>query len=132
MATQARARPAAGIGAGLGQTPHEFDDIYEVQVGDLEDRNDDAAIETFDEIYSAGISAISRVHARRGDRPRCSTGSSRSSPNYGYSISTTMTGWTTSWVVSHGAAIRLVAAVLAGVDGLFAVDHHLTMPRPWC
>ena len=28
-------------------------------------------------------------------------------------------------VVSHGAAIRLVAAVLAGVDGLFALDHHL-------
>ena len=28
-------------------------------------------------------------------------------------------------LVSHGAAIRLVAAVLAGVDGSFALDHHL-------
>ena len=28
-------------------------------------------------------------------------------------------------VVSHGAAIRLVSAVLAGVDGSFALDHHL-------
>ena len=28
-------------------------------------------------------------------------------------------------VVSHGAAIRLVASVLAGVDGAFALDHHL-------
>jgi probable phosphoglycerate mutase len=28
-------------------------------------------------------------------------------------------------VVSHGAAIRLVAATLAGVDGSFALDHHL-------
>ncbi|MGV8872499.1 MAG: histidine phosphatase family protein [Rhodococcus sp. (in: high G+C Gram-positive bacteria)] len=28
-------------------------------------------------------------------------------------------------VVSHGAAIRLVAAVLAGVDGTFAADNHL-------
>ena len=28
-------------------------------------------------------------------------------------------------VVSHGAAIRLVSAVLAGVDGSFAIDHHL-------
>ena len=28
-------------------------------------------------------------------------------------------------VVSHGAAIRLVAAMLAGVDGSFALDHHL-------
>jgi probable phosphoglycerate mutase len=28
-------------------------------------------------------------------------------------------------VVSHGAAIRLVSAVLAGVDSSFALDHHL-------
>jgi probable phosphoglycerate mutase len=28
-------------------------------------------------------------------------------------------------VVSHGAAIRLVSGVLAGVDGSFALDHHL-------
>ena len=28
-------------------------------------------------------------------------------------------------VVSHGAAIRLAAATLAGVDGSFALDHHL-------
>jgi broad specificity phosphatase PhoE len=28
-------------------------------------------------------------------------------------------------IVSHGAAIRLASAVLAGVDGSFALDHHL-------
>ena len=28
-------------------------------------------------------------------------------------------------VVSHGAAIRLVSAVLAGVESSFALDHHL-------
>jgi probable phosphoglycerate mutase len=28
-------------------------------------------------------------------------------------------------VVSHGAAIRLVAATLGGVDGGFALEHHL-------
>ncbi|MBJ7351731.1 MAG: histidine phosphatase family protein, partial [Rhodococcus sp.] len=28
-------------------------------------------------------------------------------------------------VVSHGAAIRLVAAALTGVDGTFAADNHL-------
>ncbi|WP_139805824.1 histidine phosphatase family protein, partial [Mycobacterium avium] len=28
-------------------------------------------------------------------------------------------------VVSHGAAIRLAAAVLAGVEADFALDHHL-------
>ena len=34
--------------------------------------------------------------------------------------------WTSDIVVvSHGAAIRLTAAVLAGVDSSFALDHHL-------
>ena len=34
--------------------------------------------------------------------------------------------WTSDVVVvSHGAAIRLTAAVLAGVDSSFALDHHL-------
>ena len=28
-------------------------------------------------------------------------------------------------VVSHGAAIRLVSAVLASVDGRFVIDHHI-------
>ena len=28
-------------------------------------------------------------------------------------------------IVSHGAAIRLASAVLAGVDGNFALDHHI-------
>ena len=28
-------------------------------------------------------------------------------------------------VVSHGAAIRLVGRVLGGVDGSFALEHHL-------
>jgi broad specificity phosphatase PhoE len=28
-------------------------------------------------------------------------------------------------IVSHGAAIRLAAATLAGVDGTFVVEHHL-------
>jgi probable phosphoglycerate mutase len=28
-------------------------------------------------------------------------------------------------VVSHGAAIRLAAATLAGVDGSFVVEHHI-------
>jgi len=32
-------------------------------------------------------------------------------------------------VGSHGAAIRLVSAVLAGVDSGFALDHHLAAPR---
>ena len=35
-------------------------------------------------------------------------------------------------VVSHGAAIRLVSAVLAGVDGSFALDHHLANAESRC
>ena len=36
---------AAEIGDELGLEPHEFEGIHEVQVGELEDRSDDAAIE---------------------------------------------------------------------------------------
>ena len=42
---------AVEIGAELGVDTHEFEGIHEVQVGDLEDRNDDAAIEEFNAIY---------------------------------------------------------------------------------
>ena len=42
---------AAEIGDELGLRPHEFEGIHEVQVGELEDRNDDAAIEEFNTIY---------------------------------------------------------------------------------
>jgi broad specificity phosphatase PhoE len=125
VATRAR-ETAAGIGAGLGLTPHEFDDIYEVQVGDLEDRNDDAAIEQFDEIYKRW---------QLGD-----LGASMPGGESGTQVLNRIVPVLTKlriqhlddhdWlddivVVSHGAAIRLVAAVLAGVDGLFAMDHHL-------
>ena len=43
VATRAR-QTAAGIGGQLALAPRELDDIYEVQVGDLEDRNDRRAV----------------------------------------------------------------------------------------
>ncbi|RDH77404.1 histidine phosphatase family protein [Mycolicibacterium moriokaense] len=117
---------AAEIGAELQLDTQQLDGIHEVQVGDLEDRNDDAAIEQFNGIYQrwhegeldiampAGESAtqvlaryvpvITQLRMRYLD-----------DDTWGGDIV----------VVSHGAAIRLVAATLAGVDGSFALDHHL-------
>ena len=59
--------------------PHEFEGIHEVQVGDLEDRNDDAAIEEFNTIYQRWHEGdLDAAHARRRDRPRrCWTATSR-------------------------------------------------------
>ena len=51
------------------------------------------------------------------------------SRNCGCATSTTTRGTGDIVVVSHGAAIRLVSAVLAGVDGSFALDHHLGQRR---
>lgn len=122
-----RARQTAGeIGTELGVTTHELDGIHEVQVGELENRNDDAAIEEFERIYR-------RWHEGELDLalPGGETGTEvldRYVP-----VLTELRlrylddhDWTRDIVVvSHGAAIRLVGAVLGGVDGNFALDHHL-------
>jgi probable phosphoglycerate mutase len=122
-----RARQTAGeIGTELTVTPYEFDGIHEVQVGDLENRNDDAAIDEFGRIYQ-------RWHHGELDiaLPGGETGNEvleRYLP-----VLTELRlrylddhQWTRDIVVvSHGAAIRLVGAVLGGVDGNFALDHHL-------
>jgi probable phosphoglycerate mutase len=42
------AQTAEAISAELGLDTHEFEGIHEVQVGDLEDRNDDDAIASFE------------------------------------------------------------------------------------
>ncbi|HEY6575187.1 MAG TPA: histidine phosphatase family protein, partial [Mycobacterium sp.] len=42
---------AADIGGRLGLTPHRLEGIHEVQVGELENRNDEAAIEQFNATY---------------------------------------------------------------------------------
>jgi broad specificity phosphatase PhoE len=111
----------------LGLNTHELLGIHEVQVGALEDRNDDEAIKEFETIYQrwhegdlaasmpGGESAeqvlerylpvINALRLRHLD----------DDSSHGDIV-----------VVSHGAAIRLVAAVLAGVDSSFALDHHLS------
>jgi broad specificity phosphatase PhoE len=120
------AQTAAEIADELGFNTVEYDGIHEVQVGDLENRNDDAAIEEFNTIYQ-------RWHEGDLDLPLPGgeTGGQvldrylpvlthirlrylEDAERHGDIV-----------VVSHGAAIRLAAAVLAGVDGSFALDHHL-------
>jgi broad specificity phosphatase PhoE len=120
------AETAAVIGEEAGLQPVEVEGIHEVQVGDLEMRGDDEAVETFNKIYE-------RWHLGELDAsmPSGETGRGvleRYAPVLGdlrmrYLDDDDWTGDIV--VVSHGAAIRLVAAVLAGVDGSFVVEHHL-------
>ncbi len=114
------------IGAELGLATLEFDGIHEVQVGDLENRNDDEAIEEFNTIYQ-------RWH--EGDRDVSMPGGETASQVLDRVVPVLTRlrmrrlddrRWTGDIVVvSHGAAIRLTSAVLAGVDGSFALEHHL-------
>lgn len=117
---------AAEIGGELNLDPHELDGIQEVQVGELEDRNDDAAVEQFTGVYK-------RWHEGELDL-RMPGGESATQVLARYVPVITQLRMRylddDAWhkdivVVSHGAAIRLVAATLAGVDGSFALDHHL-------
>lgn len=117
---------AAEIGDQLGVDTHEFDGIHEVQVGELEDRNDDKAIEEFNTIYQ-------RWHEGNFDLPLPGGETAAQVLDRYVPVVTQLRlrylddhEWTDDIVmVSHGAAIRLAAATLAGVDGSFALDHHL-------
>ena len=117
---------AAAIAAALDVTATEIDGLHEVQVGELEGRSDDEAVAEFDAVYhrwhygeldvglpggeSANdvldryVPALTELRVRYLDDQQWS----------GDIV-----------VVSHGAAIRLVAAVLAGVEANFALDNHL-------
>jgi probable phosphoglycerate mutase len=117
---------AAIIGAALGVPAHEVVGIHEAQVGELEDRNDDEAVAAFNAIYE-------RWHHGELDvpLPGGETGNDvldRYVPvltdlRMRYLDDDDFTG--DIIVVSHGAAIRLASAVLAGVDANFALDNHL-------
>jgi broad specificity phosphatase PhoE len=125
VATRA-AQTAAEIAAELHLPAQEFAGIHEVQVGDLENRNDDDAVEEFNAIYQ-------RWHAGELDLAMPGGETAREVLDRYVPVVTDLRmryldndDWTTDIVVvSHGAAIRLVAAMLAGVDASFALDHHL-------
>lgn len=125
VATRAR-QTAVEMGTEFRVVTHEYHGLHEVQVGDLENRNDEEAVEEFNRIYrhwhegdldialpggEAGIDVLDRYVPVLTDlRVRYLDNGD----------------WTGDIViVSHGAAIRLVAKVLAGVEGVFALEHHL-------
>ncbi len=120
------AQTAAEIGAELSTGAIEVGGIHEVQAGDLEDRTDDEAIAAFNTVYQrwhqgdldvampggeSGREVLDRYLPVVGDLRRRFLDDEH---------------WTQDVVVvSHGAAIRLAAAVLAGVEPSFVLDHHL-------
>jgi probable phosphoglycerate mutase len=120
------AQTAEEISAELGLDAHEFEGIHEVQVGDLEDRTDDDAIAEFEAIYQKWHEGDLNVPMPGGE-----TGN-EVLDRYVPVLTQLRLRYLDddAWhgdivVVSHGAAIRLVSAVLAGVESSFALDHHL-------
>ncbi|WP_396904939.1 histidine phosphatase family protein [Mycolicibacterium phlei] len=123
-----RARQTAEEIAGTVRVePLEVDGIHEVQVGELEDRSDDDAVAEFEAVYK-------RWHLGELDvaMPNGETGREvldRYVPTIAELRARHLDD--DSWradivVVSHGAAIRLVSSVLAGVDPTFALGNHLS------
>lgn len=126
VATRAR-ETAAGIARGLDLDTHEFEGIHEVQVGDLENRNDETAIDAFEAVYRSW-------HLGDLDVPVPGGETGRQVLDRMVPVLTELRlrhlddrRWTEDIVVvSHGAAIRLVSAALAGVDNAFALENHLS------
>ena len=120
------AQTAAEIAAEVGLAAAESEGIHEVQAGELENRNDDDAIAEFNAIYQ-------RWHQGEVDVPMPGGENARDVLDRYLPVITDLRlryldneDWTSDIVVvSHGAAIRLTAATLAGVDSSFVLDHHL-------
>jgi broad specificity phosphatase PhoE len=122
-----RALQTAGvIGAELDVTTAEVDGIHEVQVGQLENRGDDEAVAQFNAIYERWHRGELHVPLPGGETghdvldrylPVLTDLRMRYLDNDDWNADIV--------VVSHGAAIRLAAAVLGGVEANFALDHHL-------
>ncbi|MHA7648849.1 histidine phosphatase family protein [Mycobacterium sp. ML4] len=117
---------AAVIASEVALAPKELTGIHEVQVGHLENRNDDEAIEEFNAVYR-------RWH--RGELDLALPGGETANDvleRYVPVLTELRMRYLDDdrWhgdivVVSHGAAIRLAAAVLAGVDSTFVLDNPL-------
>jgi broad specificity phosphatase PhoE len=117
---------AAEIDAQLGIGAHEVAGIHEVQAGALEGREDRASVDEFESIYKQwqyGHLDVAMPGGETGQQvldrylPVVNQLRLRHLDNHDRAGDVL--------VVSHGAAIRLVAAKLAGVDVEFAVEHHL-------
>jgi broad specificity phosphatase PhoE len=125
VATRA-AQTAAEISAEVDVPASEVAGIHEVQVGELENRSDDDAVEEFNTIYK-------RWHEGEREVPLPGGENANQVLDRYVPVLTDLRmryldddEWTGDIVVvSHGAAIRLTAAVLAGVESSFVLDHHL-------
>ena len=125
VATRA-VQTAEEISAEVDVPTSEVTGIHEVQVGDLENRSDDDAVAEFDAIYK-------RWHEGERDVPLPGGETGNQVLDRYLPVVTDLRmryldddDWTSDIiVVSHGAAIRLTAAVLAGVESSFVLDHHL-------
>ena len=120
------AQTATEISAEVDVPASEVTGIHEVQVGELENRSDDDAVAEFDAIYK-------RWHEGERDVPLPGGETGNQVLDRYLPVVTHLRmryldddEWTSDIiVVSHGAAIRLTAAVLAGVESSFVLDHHL-------
>ena len=116
---------AEHIAAATGVTPYQREGLHEAQAGELEGLSDEAAHKQFTEIYGRWHSGDLDARVLGGDSGRSVL------DRYVPVLDDLRAEFLTELdspdvvVVSHGAAIRLVAAVLAGVDGEFAADNHL-------
>ncbi len=120
------AQTAAAIGAEWALPVTEVGGVHEVQVGELEDRDDDAAIAEFNAIYQGWHEGNLSVPMPGGES------GADVLDRYLPVLSDLRTHylddrhWTRDIVVvSHAAAIRLVAATLAGIDAGVAAGRHL-------
>ena len=125
-AARRAAQTAAAISGELSILPVEVDGIHEVQAGDLEDRSDDDAIAEFNRIYQVWLDGDLSESMPGGENGHDVL--DRYLPvlqdlRLRYLDDRTATGDVV--VISHGAAIRLAAATLAGVEASFVLDHHL-------
>jgi probable phosphoglycerate mutase len=117
---------AAVIGTELHLAAVEVPGIHEVQVGKLEDRNDDEAVAEFNAIYERwhrGELGVPLPGGETGDEVLDRYVPVLTGLRMRYLDDAEFNGDIV--VVSHGAAIRLASAVLAGVDADFALDNHL-------
>jgi broad specificity phosphatase PhoE len=120
------AQTAAEISAEVAVPASECSGIHEVQVGELENRSDDDAVAEFNAIYK-------RWHEGERDLPLPGGETANQVLDRYVPVLADLRmrylddeDWTSDIVVvSHGAAIRLAAAVLAGVESSFVLDHHL-------
>jgi len=125
VATRAT-QTAAVIGAELEVAPVVVDGIHEVQVGHLENRNDDDAVAEFTAVYQRWHRGEFDVALPGGETGHDVLGRYLPVLNDLRGRYLDDDGWQGDIVViSHGAAIRLASAVLAGVDGEFALENHL-------